>query len=588
MPYDGLLTGAVARRLGSDLPGAKIERVQQPDSDEIVLQVHLKDGERKKLLISANPQAARVQYTELSYENPESAPGFCMLLRKHLQGGRISFASQVETERIIRIGIDTVNELGFSSEKILIAELMGKHSNIVLIDSESGKIIDSVKRISIDVNRYRQILPGLIYAAPPSQGKLDTLGAPEELLREALNDAEDMAASVCEDPSALDAASLRELREKLVKELSSKLQGFGPSVAEELCSGIPEKTPLQRILEIRRNIESGDLHPAVYTDANGAPKDVHVIPMTIYEGSLERLDFTRPEEALDWYYSHRAESNKRLQRAKDLDKLISSLEERQLHKKAKLLDELKAAEDADVYRLKGELLNANLHLAKPGDKKIRVISYYDGSEMAIELDERFSAAKNAQNYYKRYAKAKTAAKEKQAQLIECEEAIVYLSSLHGLTAGAASMEDIELIRSELASQGYIRYKKQSSRNKKQGPKPRSFKLTSGKTLLVGRSNTENDHITFKMGQKQDLWLHTKDIPGSHAVLLTGGEEPSEEDILEAAGIAAWFSQAQSSENVPVDYVPLRYVKKPSGAKPGMVIFTNNRTVWVDPVDPGKR
>ncbi|MBQ4371088.1 MAG: NFACT family protein [Firmicutes bacterium] len=581
MAYDGLLTGAVVREL-SCLSGAKIEKVQQPESDEIVLQVHIPGGDRRKLLISVNPQAARVQFSSLPYENPENAPSFCMLLRKHLQGGRISSVSQVETERIVRIGVDTVNELGFSVEKLLIAEIMGKHSNLILADRESGRIIDSIKRISIDVNRYRQILPGLTYADPPSQGKADTLGAPEEAIRAAVDDA--IRASGAE-PSADPARDADPAyRADLPKALMQRLQGFNAPVAEELCSRELGAGPFESVMEIRRRIESGELSPAVWLAPDGSPKDVHVIPLSVYSG-LKRVDFDSMDAALDWFYSNRSDSNKQLQRSYDLDKLIKGLSEKQLHKKAKLLDELRKAEDADIYRLKGELLSANLHLAKPGDRKLKVISYYDGSEVEIELDERFSAAKNAQNYYKRYAKAKTAAKEKASQLEECGRTIEWLESLRGLTAGARTGEELDLIRAELAAAGFIRLRKVSQRNKKQGPKPRRITLSGGRTLLVGRSSAENDYITFKLGQRGDLWLHTKDIPGSHAVLLLGGEEPTAGEIYEAAAVAAWFSKGQDSQNVPVDYVPLKYVKKPAGARPGMVIFTNNRTVWVDPKDP---
>ena len=548
MAYDGFLAGAVARELAKDLQGAKIERVQQPEADEIILQVYSPvTGQRKKLLICTSPQGARVHYTRLSYENPREAPNFCMLLRKHIQGGRILTVTQPATERILEFHLETINEMGYSVNKVLICELMGKHSNLILTDEASGKIIDSIKRISIDVNRYRQILPGMQYVSPPPQDRLDLWTLKE-------GDTEDIR----------------------------KVQGLCAAAANEFEDDIPG------LLKARDDVLAGRLCPAVYSDANGMPREVHVVPLKKMAEVCDVAQFEEIGDALDFFYSHRKETNRVMQKSEGFEKSVNALVDKLLLKKQRLLEDIQKAENADIYRLKGELLNANLHLAKTGDKSVTVISYYDGEPVTIELDERFSPARNAQNYYKRYAKAKTGKKEKLIQLAECESDIEYLSAVKDQISLATSYEEMELIRDELIREGYLRGRQAKDRKRaasKAKPKPRRYTLPCGREIAVGRNNSENDYITFKVGGKTDYWLHTKDIHGSHVVLFMNGDTPGEDEIYQAAAVAAWFSKGKDSQNVPVDYVPLRYVKKPAGAKPGMVIFTNNRTVWVDPKDP---
>ena len=511
MPYDALVAEYITEDLKKKLAGAKIEKIQQPEADEIVMQLHF-SGVRKKLLICLAPNGARIHFTEIPYENPKEAPNFCMLLRKHIQGARIIDVSQIPGERITCFDIETVNEMGYSVNKRLIAETMGKHSNLILIDSETGKIIDSLKRLSIDVNRYRQILPGMIYTAPPASSS-----------------------------------------------------NYIEKIREEIISGIPR--------------------PVVYFDGTRL-KDVHIYELKKYE-SLSKKYFDDAHSALEYFYSNKSDTNRRMQKAESLQHSIGSLIDKQLLKKSRLLDDIKKANEADIYRLKAELLNANLNLAKSGDKSVEVISYYDGSRVTIELDEKLSPAKNAQAYYRKYAKLKSSAKEKLAQLEVCEKDIEYLKSVQGMAAIASTYEEVDLIKDELYEQGFIRISKAKDR-KKTKAKPKRYTLKSGLEIVIGRNNTENDYITFKLAQKNDLWFHTKDIHGSHAVLFLNGREPEADDIYEAASYAAWFSKARDSENVPVDYVPARYVKKPGGAKPGMVIFTNNKTVWINPENPDKK
>ena len=402
----------------------------------------------------------------------------------------------------------------------LAIETMGKYSNVILLDGSTDRIIDSIKRVSIDMNRYRQILPGLNYIQPP-KGKLS-------------NDL-----------------------------------GYGPSAMIAIESG----SDPERVV------------PTVWLDDKGNAKDVHVIDLCQYRGVYDEQSFNSIGEALDYFYKKRFETNRVSQRAAALTKQVANIIDKHELKISRLLDEIKKSEESDIYRIKGELLNANLHLVSPGAKSVEVISYYDGQKMTIDLDEKLSAAKNAQQYFKKYNKLKSSKKEKLQQLEECRSELEYLQAVSAEVSLAESYAELDAIREELYTQGFIRINKAEKRNKKAKPQPRKFVISTGHTVLVGRSNNENDYITFKLAQKGDYWMHTKDIHGSHLILQLNGEEPAEDDIYEAASIAAWYSKGKDSDNVPVDYVPVRYVKKPAGARPGMVIFTNNRTVWVRPEDP---
>ena len=478
-----------------------------------------------------------------------------MLLRKHLQGGRIVDISQKDAERIIEISLETLNELGFTVSKKLIFEIMGKHSNIILVDMTTGKIIDSIKRISIDVNRVRQVLPGKEYVYPPAQDKISF----KEITGEALSE---MAANP--------------------KEILSKVGGISPAVASELAAQPDRMCWLSANLA---SIAEGTSVPHIYVDEKGVPQEFHIAALSQYEESTQRIDFDTLSRCLSYYFEHKQSSNRARQKSHDLVKSVSGLLDKLYLKKQRLSEDLLKAENSEDLRLYGELLTANMHLAKPGDTAVEVINYYDGSTVKIPLDPRHSPAKNAQQYFKRYGKSKTAIKEKQVQLTETDEDIQYLESVLTYLNNTDSVEEIEALRGELSETGYIKKRKTAYKEKKYKPQPHRYTLCDGSQVLVGRNNKENDILTLKTAAKTDLWLHTKDIPGSHVIVQTGGAELSEEALFEAASIAAYHSKGRTSENVPVDYVQVKYVKKPSGAKPGMVIFTNNRTLWVNPKLP---
>lgn len=558
MAFDGIVTMAAAKEMRPVIISGKIDKVYQPEADELVFNIHTKRG-NVKLYASVNPAAARIHFIENSLQNPPAPLPFCMLLRKHIQGARVTDVAQVGSERIIEISLETLNELGFTVSKKLIFEIMGKHSNIVLLDISSGKIIDCIKHVSIDVNRVRQLLPGIIYKYPPAQDKIPF----KELLPEG-------SPSVFLPPEA--------------KAIQRTVGGVSPSFAQEMAAS---EDPLSFLRSAARIIEEGRFCPVVYSDDKGSPKEFHIIPLSEYEDVCQKKEFDSLSLCLEYYYAHKQSSNKLHQKASDLERSVSSQLDKLYLKEQRLREDLLKAENSESLRLYGELLTANIHQVRPGDKSTSVINYYDGSTVTIPLDPRLSPSKNAQQYFKKYGKAKTAVKEKQLQLRTNESDIKYLDSVMSYLKNASDVSEIEALRRELEETGYLRKRKIPGgfKEKKISSKPYRYILPGGCEVLVGRNNRENDILTFKTASSRDIWMHTKDIPGSHVIVKTSCEEISDEDLYAAASIAAYHSKGRESENVPVDYVRVKYVKKPAGAKPGMVIFTNNKTVWVDPKLP---
>ena len=580
MAYDGIITYAITRELQDRITMGKIEKIYQPGSEELVMLIHTRTG-NVRLFASVGSQSARVCLTTRTYTNPDQPPTFCMLLRKHLQGGRITEIRQKDSERIIELDIEALNELGFTVSRRLIIEIMAKHSNIILIDIESGKIIDSIKRISIDVNRYRQVLPGFVYQYPPAQDKIPFHNITEYT-------------SLPQDDRALMA----------------KVSGISPAISRELMvyceddchnATLYSRKPTARLMEILNSIEDKTYVPRVYIDTNsgmqgsesgGTPREFHITDLTEYDG-LERIDFDTVSEAAEFFFSNREASNMVRQKSMPMLKSVQASLSKALLKKKKLSEDLLSAENSDKYRLYGELLTANIHVVRPGSRKVTVTNYYDGKLIEIPLDEKISASANAQRYFKKYSKARTAIHEKQAQLEDNERDIEYLESVIQNIESADSVPLLESIRDELEQTGYLRRRAKASQRKRKAAKPEPYRytLSDGTLVLVGRNNIENDWLTMKYASKVDVWMHTKDIPGSHVIVrLDDGRTVNDlpaEIIYEAASIAAYHSKAGTGSNVPVDYVPVRYVKKPSGAKPGYVIFTHNQTVYVNPALPGK-
>lgn len=554
MAFDGIITNAMVKEMQDRIYLGKIDKIYQPENDELVFHIHTKNG-NVKLYASVNSAHSCLHFIDENMPNPLNPQAFCMLMRKHLQGSRIIGIEQKDAERIIEISLETLNELGFTVSKKLIFEIMGKHSNIILVDMNTGKIIDSIKHISIDVNRVRQVLPGKKYEYPPAQDKISF----KEITEVELN--------------SLEANH---------KIILSKVGGISPAIAIELANRVNRFAYLQDILS---SIESGTMKPHVYTDENGVPQEFHIADLSEYEDGAKRIDFNSLSECLSYYFEHKQSSNRVKQKAHDLTKSVSSHVNKLYLKKQRLLEDIQKAENSENLRLYGELLTANIHLIHPGDKSVEVINYYNGEPITIPLNEKFTPAKNAQQYFKRYGKSKTALKEKQIQLEETDTEINYLESVLTYLNHTENIEEIDVLRSELEETGYIRKRKVKAKEKRYKPHPYHYQSSDGFEILVGRNNKENDILTLKTATKNDLWLHTKDIPGSHVIVQSEGKEITDTAILEAAAIAAYHSKGRDSENVPVDYVQAKYVKKPAGAKPGMVIFTNNKTVWINPKLP---
>ena len=574
MSYDGVVTRAMVNELKDNLILGKIEKIYQPQPEQLLLQIHTQEG-KKKLFISASGNHSAVYLTESSFENPQTPPLFCMVLRKHLGASRITDIIQHENDRIMEILLETVNELGFNVNRKLIIEIMGKHSNVLLIDMGTGKIIESIKHVGIDVNRARQILPGKMYEYPPAQDKIPFEDVTEELIAE------------------LTKGQLQPERSLL-----DGIQGISPAIAQSAVSGslddIDGAADSGRIFDwfsfMNQSLDQRKTSPIVYVKED-KPADFHVFPLSVYEEDdrYEVYEFDTLSQAAEYFFVNRESSNTIKQKSNDLTRVINSQLDKLKLKIQRLNEDLTKAENSDKYRLYGELLTANLHLVKSGDTSVTVTSYYDGSQVEIPLDPKYSPSRNAQNYFKKFGKYKTAIKEKKLQLDETTQEIEYLESVAAYIDRVKSIEEIDLLKAELIDTGFIRRRQtkasRRSSNKKDKPKPHSYTIDSGKIVMVGRNNKENDWLTFKKASSLDIWFHTKDIHGSHAILFTEGQNPSEEELFQAAAIAAYHSKAQESENVPVDYTKARYVKKPAGSKPGYVIFTHNKTLYVNPKLP---
>ncbi|MGI6257657.1 MAG: Rqc2 family fibronectin-binding protein [Anaerovoracaceae bacterium] len=558
MAFDGIVTRAVAQELSAALTSGRIDKIYQPQRDELIFLIH-NGKERRKLYASCNNDHPGIFLTEDEFQNPAEPPTFCMLLRKHLQGSRILQISQRGAERIIELTAESRDEMGFLIEKKLIVEIMGRHSNIILVDSSSGKILDSIKRISADINRARQILPGRDYTYPPLQGKI-----PFDQVSQ-----EDLSIESEDGPG----------------ELLSKIQGISPVIAREIAGEETAAERKERLDQILSALKESRLHPTVYLREDGTPADFHVVPIMQYRDGFRHLAFPSVSRTISYYYTHRSSSNRVKQKSAELSKSVNSALKKLYLKKQRLLEDILQAEQADKYRLYGELLTANLHQVKRGATSAKVLNYYDGEEVSIPLDDRLDPAKNAQRYYKKYAKAKRSIKEKNIQLKETDGDIIYLESVSTFIQNASSTEEVDSLREELIETGFVRKKRKDDKRRRQKQDALQYATSDGFKVLVGRNNKENDRLTFKMAGRNDIWFHTKDIPGSHVILFTGGGQVSDKALIEAASIAAYHSKARDSENVPVDYTAVRHVKKPNGAKPGMVIFVHNKTLYVAPKLP---
>ena len=573
MALDGAFLYAVKNEL-TPLIGGRVEKVHQPSREEIVIGIRTRQGS-KKLYISANAGSSRIHVTEAAVDNPQTPPMFCMLMRKHLGSGKLIGIRQDGLERILFLDFECVNELGDVVTVTLACEIMGRCSNLVMIGND-GRVIDSIKRVDEEMSRERMVQPGMKYTLPPRGDRLNFLTAePDDIISELRKTS----------PAELSKALIRVFEGVspiLVREWTY-FAGRGMHLESDSVSGDQLDRLLFAIKRTREQLTSGGCCFSAVSDKEGQLKDFSFVRLEQFGTLMYTKELPSACELLDYFYSERDRVQRTKQRANDLFKLLVNLTERTSRRIAVQRDELIACADRDRHKLCGDLISANIYRLKKGDTQAVLENFYeDGSpEITIELDVKKTPSQNAQHYYNEYKKAATAEIKLTEQIAKGEDELQYLDSVFDSLTRASTENDIAQLRLELAEQGYIR----NTRGKAKPPKalpPIEYKSSDGFTILVGRNNHQNDQLSLKFAEKSDIWLHTQGITGSHVLILTDGAVPPDKTIEEAAVIASVNSRGRGSNLVPVDYCLAKYVKKPAGAKPGKVIFTNYKTAFVRP------
>ncbi|WP_440553168.1 Rqc2 family fibronectin-binding protein [Vescimonas sp.] len=566
MPLDAVCLQAVVAELAPQITGSRIEKIQQPARDQVVL---LLRGNRR-LLLSAGGGQPRLHMTELPRDNPAQPPMFCMLLRKYLSGGIIESIQQAPLERVVTLTVSAADELGERSQFSLILEAVARRANLILADKD-GHIIDCLRRIDFEMNPDRQVLPGLFYHLPTPPDKVSPFTVTEEEFAA-------LAAAAGEGAPA---------DQWLVRTVN----GLSPLVARELTFRACGSTDApvtghtgalwSAFGAWRDTVNEKHFTPAMLKHS-GVPMDFTYLHVGQYGGAAEEEMYTSFSRLLDDFYEKREQAERVKQKGQDLVKTASNGAARLRRKIAAQEQELAESKNRDKWRVYGELITANLYRMERGMSRLTAQNYYDPdcADVDIPLDVRLSPQENAAKYFKKYTKAKTAEKYITAQLEKARVELTYLESVLQELTLAESEQDFNDIRAELTDGGYLRAK---GRKQPQRPsKPREFHSTAGLRILVGRNNRQNDRLTAKDAEKWDIWLHTQRIHGSHVILCTGGAQPDEQSIAEAASLAAYFSQAQNSTKVPVDFTQVKFVKKPAGSPPGFVNYTNYKTILADP------
>lgn len=571
MALDGAFLFAVKNEL-SCLIGGRIEKIHQPSREEIIISIRTRQGS-KKLYISANAGSARVHITQKNVDNPQTPPMFCMLLRKRLGNGKLLNIRQDGLERILFFDFECVNELGDIVTITLACEIMGRCSNLIIISD--GKIVDSIKRVDSEMSRERMVLPNMTYSLPPKNDRLNFLKAePQQIIQK------------------LSENSQAELSKALIR----VFEGISPVLAREwtffagrgeYLDGSVSGDKLDRLLFIikrtREQLINNECCFTVAITKEGLLKDFSFIRLSQFGNLMYTKEISSASELLDYFYFERDSAIRTKQRANDLFKLLVNLTERISRRISVQREELSACADRDYYKLCGDLISANMYRIKKGDSIASVENFYDESYPTVEikLDVRKTPSQNAQYYYGEYKKSVTAEQKLTEQIGKGEEELQYLDSVFDSLTRATSENDIIQLRLELREQGYIK----SVNGKAKPPKalpPIEYRSTDGFTILVGRNNCQNDKLSLKFAEKSDIWLHTQNITGSHVIIVTEGATPPDSTLEQASVIASVNSKGRDSNLVPVDYCFAKYVKKPSGAKPGKVIFTNYKTVFVKP------
>ena len=572
MALDAVCLRAVIEELRPQLLDLRVDKVQQPSRDQVIL---LLRGSRR-LLLNAGAGSPRIHFTELLRDNPAEPPMFCMLLRKYLVGGRVESLTQPGMERSAELTLRVTDEFGRESRRTLVLEAIGRRSNLILLDEER-RIIDCLRRVDSEMSPERQVLPGLFYELPPTHEKRPFTEGDEADFRAAL------AAANPERPA--DAFLLDTyfgLSPLVARELVFQAAGDSGKRVYELTEA--QETALwQAILALRQRVEDGDFQPiCLYRD--GKPAEFSYLPIRQYGDLMENREMESFSALMDVFYESREREERTRQRGQDLIRSVTSARDRCRRKLAQQRQEFAKCQDRDQLRISGELITANLYRMERGQTKLTAENYYDPDcrEITIPLDPLLTPQQNAAKYYKRYTKARTAEKYLTEQMALAERDEAYLESVLEELRQAETEQDFLDIRAELRENGFLKRSGKEKKELKRATKPREFRTSGGWRVLVGRNNRQNDQLTTKTADYRDLWLHTQKIHGSHVILCCQGQEVPEEDLLQAARLAAYFSQAKDSANVPVDCAAVRYVKKPAGARPGMVTYTNARTLYVTP------
>ncbi|WP_379133469.1 NFACT family protein [Paenibacillus sp. sgz500958] len=598
MALDGIVTRSIVHELQSCV-GARIGKIYQPSEHDLIF--ILRGGSAGKLVLSANPTYPRIHFTDRNTINPPEAPMFCMLMRKHCEGGVIESISQVGMERIIHINIKSRDELGDVSAKKIIIELMGRHSNIILSELDSGTIVDGIHHVTPSISSYRIVMPGFSYTEPPQQHKHNPLEISRDHFISLVASAEEAASAATTPETEAEEDGIEEKTPvpspsgDPVQWLVYSFSGLSPLVAGEMASRVTNSTSendtansetayaaalwnaFNSVMEpVRRN----EFSPVSGANAKGK-LIFSAVPLTLLKDNVKHYDSI--SLCMEDYYGDKAERDTVKQRVSDLIRFISNERSKNIKKLTKLQEDLEEAGEADRYRIWGELLFASLHAVSKGDKEAVLVNYYDENQgdITIPLDPLLQPSDNAQRYFKKYNKYKNSLLVIDEQLIKTHEEIAYMDGLLQQLAHA-SLNDIEEIRDELVGQGYLRDRNKKGKKKKKATRPtlQVFTSTEGIDIYVGKNNLQNEYVTNKLASPNDTWLHTKDIPGSHVVIRS--DQFGDTTLEEAAQLAAYFSQAKQSSSVPVDTTLIRHVRKPSGSKPGFVIYDHQKTLFVTP------
>lgn len=575
MAFDACMMRASLSEFSHDFPDARVDKVFQPQNDEIDLLVHSGRNNRR-LCFNVGPNAPRLQLSDIAKENPMKAPMLCMLLRKYLSGARIVAVEQVGFDRIAKFTLSCLDDMGFPTTKYIVCEIMGKYANLILLDADE-KIVTAMKIVDFAASTVRQVLPGLKYQVPASPDKRSPLVIDRDFFF-----------------SALDAFDRDRTVEKFI---TTTYAGIATQIAHELCYRITGNidVPLVRVdgeafykvfSDWQTLLVEEKYNPTVAINSDGKPIDYSYMDITYLGDSVKYRHFERVSHLFDMYFAEKDRAEKIHQRAHDLVVLISNAIARTERKLALQREALLDSERGEEYKRRGDLITANLYRLKKGMTSFETVDYYDEEcpTVTVELDERLTPAQNAQKMYKLYNKAKKAKEVLTEQIKLWEAELVYLDSVKEFLSRAETEEDLAEIRDELYRSGYASRMKGYKPPKQIKARPMRFTTTDGKQLLVGRNNIQNDQLTFRIAAKDDIWFHVKGIPGSHVILVTEGEEPTDRDYTEAAGIAAYFSKA-TADFVEVDYTRVKNIKKPQGAKPGFVTYKTNYTAYVKRMNP---